>query len=450
MTTRALLCVILVQLSFAAPAAARQTTQALTLEEAKRIAAAQNPAARRALASRDLAEVRERQAYNGVFRPQFGSGLNFSIGRFRRYTAEDFTGQPLENPYYAQATSSSTSQSIGMSMELFSGSRWLELSGARAGVRQSQAALSTELHQVGAEVERRFYRVLLADDAVALEERLAATARERREVQKHRVAAGMALPVDLLGAEIEVLDHESRLEESRGEALKARLQLLDALGMTRDVELELAGTVPEAFDPSHIGADAVVARALRSSPRVQQAEMELENSHLQRRRARAFRWPTVRGNAAYTRNRATAGSDAFFELFPKNWGYDVSLQVSLPVPILRFNENLGIAAAEISHTRVAEDDATTRATLERQVRAAVIDLNNSYRSLESARRRAELSTERARLAMEGNRHGTVSFIEFQQYNDQEAQAHRALLNARVAFTTVLLALEELLGEHLER
>lgn len=454
MKTRAILHVLVLLIVGAAPVAGRQVSPTpsrhLTLEEAKRIARAQSPAARRALTSQELAEVRERQSYNSVFRPQFGSGLNFSIGRFRRYTAEDFTGEPLDQPYYAQATSSSTSQSIGMSVELFSGSRWLDLRGARAGLRQANANLATELQRVDAEVERRFYNVLLADDAVALEEGLTASARDRYAVQKQRVAAGMALPVDLLGAEIEVLEQESRLEALRGEARKARMRLLDALGMTDAVELSLSGAVPEAFDPSGIVEDDVVRQALRSSPLIQQAETDLENSDLQRRRARSFRWPTVGGSARYTRNRATSGTDAFFELFPRNWGYDLALQVSLPVPILRFNENLGIAAAEISHGRVAADVATTRASVERQVRAALIDLNNSYRNLESARLRARLSSERARLALEGNRHGTVTYIEFQQYNDREAQAHRALLDARVAFTSVLLSLEELLGGPIER
>jgi outer membrane protein TolC len=429
----------------AADAAGQQAPRTLTLDEAKRIAWTRNPGVRRAVTDLSLAELRQRQARNNVFLPQFGSGLNFSIGRFRRYTAEDFVGEPLADPYYAEAVSSSTSQRVGISMQLFSIGSWLQLGSAKASVRQSEQSMSVEMHRAGAEVERRFHSVLLADDAVRLEERFTNTARERLEAEKGKLAAGVSLPADMLGAEIEVLDQEMRLEQARGEALKARLQLLDALGITEDVELELVGAVPEAFDPAILADDAIVERSLRSSPQIRQAEVALENSRMQQRSARAFRWPSVSGSASYSRNRSTSGSDAFWELNPQNRGYDIGLQVSVPVPILRFNENLNIQSADLSHARVVEEDATTRASLERQVRAALIDLDNAWRSLQSAVRRAELSAERARLAGEQHRHGTITFIEFQQINDAEAQSQRGLVNSRVGFTNARIALEELLG-----
>jgi outer membrane protein TolC len=431
-------------------AANAQAPRPLTVDEAKQIAWTRNPAMRRALTEQTTAELRRRQAQNEVYLPQVGSSLNFSIGRFKRYTAQDFAGEPLDDPYYAEAVSSSTSQSVGLSMQLFSYSGWLELGSAKTGVRQSEQALKVEMLRTGAEVERRFYRVLLADDMVRLEERFTKTARERLAAEKARLAAGVSLPADLLGAEIEVLDQDTRLEQAQGEALKARLLLLDVLGMTEDVDLQPVGVVPSAFDPSTIDDDSIAAHALSNAPRMQQADMEVENSRLSQRRARAFRWPTVRGSASYSRNRSGQGSDAFWDVNPQNRGYDLGLQVSVPVPILRFNEGLSIRAADIAHDRVLADYDNTRATLQREVRAALIDLNNGWQALESAKRRADLSTERARLAGEQHKHGTITFVELQQINDRDAQSQRALLDARVGFTNALLALEELLGGPVRR
>jgi outer membrane protein TolC len=132
-----------------------------------------------------------------------------------------------------------------------------------------------ETHRIGAEVERRFYAALLADDAVRLEELFTKTARDRLAAEESRLSAGVSLPADRLGAEIELLDQENRLEQARGEALKARLQLLDVLGATDDVELQPIGAVPAAFDPSGISEQSVVERSLRESPRVRQAEMNM-------------------------------------------------------------------------------------------------------------------------------------------------------------------------------
>jgi len=431
------------------PARAQQPRQ-LTLEEAKQIAWTGNPALRGARTNQEAAELERRQAWNNVYLPQVGSSLNFSIGRFRRYTAEDFDGEPLADPYSVEAVSSSTSQSISLSMQLFSYAGWLGLGSARTAERQAEQALDVEMQRIGAEVERRFYTALLADDAVRLEELFTKTARERLAAEEARLSAGVSLPSDRLGAEIELLDQENRLEQARGEALKARLQLLDVLGMRDDIELQPVGTVPAAFDPSSISRDAVVERALREGPQMRQAEMSIESSRMRQRQARAFRWPSVRGSASYSRNRSTSGSDAFWDVNPQNRGYSLGLQVSIPIPILRFNENLSIRAADLSHERTVADYESTRASIERQVQAALIDLNNAWRGLESARRSAALSAERARLAGEQHKHGTITFVELQQINDRDAQAQRAMLNARFGFTNALLALEALLGGPLSR
>jgi outer membrane protein TolC len=440
-----LLVVVLLQLAFAEAASARQTPRTLTLDEAKQIAWTRNPAVLRAQTDQEIAELQRRQAQNDVLLPAFASSLGFGIGRFRRYTAEDFAGEPLPDPYYAEAVSSRTSQSIGVSMQLFSYGSWLALKSARDDVRRSEQAFDTERHRTGAEVERRFYRVLLADDMVRLEERFTETARERLAAEEARLAAGVSLPSDRLGAEIELLDQETRLERARGEASKARLQLLDVLGLTEDTGVQPVGSVPEAFDPSSLAADSIIARVLRAGPTMEQADLDLESSRLRQRQARAFRWPTVSGSASYSRNRSTSGSDAFWDINPQNRGYDLDLRVSIPIPILRFNEGLSIQAADLGHERTVEDHATTRVSVQRQVRAALIDLNNAWRAIETARRSATLSTERARLAAEQHKYGTITFIELQQINDGDMQAQRALLDARLGFADAVLAVEALLG-----
>jgi outer membrane protein TolC len=434
----------------AVEATSAQGPRQITLAEAKQIAWERNPAVRRARTEQTTAELRRRQALNNVLMPQFGSFLNFSLNRFRRYVAEDFAGELEDTAYYAEAISSRASQSLAVDMRLFSYSSWVEWGSARTSVRQSELALNVERLRIGAEVERRFYRVLLAVDMVRLEERLTNTARERLKAEEARLAAGMSLPTDRLGAEIELLDQETRLEQARGEALKARLQLVDALGLTEDTALQPVGALPSAFDPSGLTPDSIIAQAIATAPLMQQAEFAVESSRAQQRRARAFRWPSVSGSASYSRNRSTNGSSAFWDVNPQNRGYALGLQVSVPIPVLRFNEGLSIRAADIGHENVQADYRNTRASLQRLVRAGLIDLNNGWRALASAQRRAQLSTERARLAGEQHKHGTITFVDLQQVNDRDAQAHRALLDARFGFTNALLVLEELLGRPLRR
>src|SRR5690606_16749092 len=104
--------------------------------------------------------------------------------------------------------------------------------------------------------------------------------------------------------------------------------------------------------------------ALLAGPDVRQAEMSIESSDIRRRQARAFRWPTVRGTASFSRNRSVEGSEAFWDVNPRNRGYNVGLSVSVPVPVLRFNEDLNIRSTDISHERAVADLASTRASVE--------------------------------------------------------------------------------------
>ena len=138
---------------------------------------------------------------------------------------------------------------------------------------------------------------------------------------------------------------------------------------------------------------------------------------------------------------------ALFELNPQNRTLSFGLRASLPL-FTRFETSLAIARAEAAADDARHELRAARLALEREVRAALADYRNAYRSLELAERAAELSAERLRMAQERYRLGALSFTELQAVQDRAAAAEREALGARFEAARALVALEERLGRPL--
>jgi outer membrane protein TolC len=82
---------------------------------------------------------------------------------------------------------------------------------------------------------------------------------------------------------------------------------------------------------------------------------------------------------------------------------------------------------------------------EREVRSALIDLQNAYRGVALAERAAELSNERLRLSRERYAIGAISFADLQILINRAAQEERQVINARYAFAASAVTLNERVG-----
>jgi outer membrane protein TolC len=83
--------------------------------------------------------------------------------------------------------------------------------------------------------------------------------------------------------------------------------------------------------------------------------------------------------------------------------------------------------------------------VEREVRSALIDLENAYSGVQLAERSAEIARERLRQGQEQYRLGTLDFTSLQRMIDDVAAAERQVITAYYQFATALLTLEEKVG-----
>lgn len=437
---------------FALPAVLRAQAlpHQLTIAEALRLAHANSPAHRMAVNDAHVASAQVRQAY-GAFLPSLGASLGFSGSSTQTSTGQGDFGEVVGGEERT-VESSSGSQGLSARMTLFDGgARFREVGAARAQEDAAAAAIAAAINQLDAGVRRSYFDAQRAERLIALEERLLASAQDRLDRTERLFRIAAATRVDVLGAQVDVATQEQNLAAARDNARKLRLVLLETIGLPpRDADaFELAEPMPEPFDPATLDVAGLVARALESSPIVLQREAMAVAADRRAGAARAQRWPSISANIGYGRSLREAGKfDAFGQFGAQQSGYSFGLSMDLPL-FSNFRTASAVAQAEAAHEDADETLRAARLQTEREVRAAVIDLENAHRRLELAVQKAELSAERLELATEQYRLGALSFLNLQRVVDETSAAERQALDARYGFVTARVALEEKLGASLD-
>ena len=418
--------------------------QQLSIDEAVKLARSNNPAFQKTLNDVEVAEAGVRQRWGG-FLPSVSADLRFSGFNSSRLTGEDDYGQPIKLPSAVDIKGSQAQQGIGLSMTLFDGGGVLrELSAARAQVTASNARIQGEALRLTGEVTRQYYRAIRAAKLVDVEVQLLASAKERlaRTEQLLRVAGSS--PVDVLGARAEVASQEQAIARAQGEAAKELLLLKEMIGDVGDVEILLTSELPAPVDPAFLQLADLVARAVSSSPEVVAARASVKASDRQAAAARSRRLPSISVNAGYGRNMSLSSYDALFEMNPQNRSFSFGMGVSIPL-FDGFRTSATIAGADATLDDARHDERAAVLRAERQVRAAYIDIANSYKLLELSERKAAISRERLELAQEQYRNGAMSFTDLQTVIDRTGAAEREVVDARAQYASNMSLLEQYVG-----
>jgi outer membrane protein TolC len=175
-----------------------------------------------------------------------------------------------------------------------------------------------------------------------------------------------------------------------------------------------------------------------------QQAAEVERARRSLSTARAARWPTVSGNLSAGRSTSAQDYEAFGELNPPNTSWGFGFTVDVPV----FNRFA--TTAQIGQARAQLDDAEAslreaRLQVEREVRAALIDLESAYTSVQLAEQSARIARSRLEQGEELYRLGSLGYTDLQRMFDDVANAERGVVGAYAQFADALLQLEEKLG-----
>ncbi|HVS09156.1 MAG TPA: TolC family protein, partial [Planctomycetota bacterium] len=357
---------------------------------------------------------------------------------------DDF-GEPVRLDEPLEFQSSSSNQRVGLDLTLFDGgANWNRLGSARASARATEARIAGSWVAVAAAVERAYWDVVRADLLAGLEERLLVAARERLDATEQRLRVASVSPVDVLGARVDVATQELALETARGTTRKARLALLETMGVGGQADFSTPTALPEAFDPAALDGEAVVAAAVRSNPAVLESAAAVEAAEEDADAARGAWWPRLSASLALSRGVSVGSYDALTEFNPENRTLSFGLTASVPI-FDRFQRSQQTASANAAADDARQDRRATALRVEREVREALIDLRNAHRAVLLAEQAADLSAERLELQQELFALGSVQFTDLQRVIEDAAAQERRAVNARYDFERARVTLEERVG-----
>lgn len=396
---------------FAAQGQPRSATNSLTLDDAVRLALANNPLLRASGAELDAATAR-------AFRARKWSNPELELA------AEEW---PLDNG----RGFSDAKQTIGVAQMLpFPGKKSLDRRIGNEGVKLSEAEVESRRTELVRDVKVAFFNALTAMQRLAVAEELFRVAEASAATALKRVDAGAAAYQEQLRAEI--LLEQARVELSNNQrALDlARQDLVTLMGRPDFKDASLVGKLAESADSASL--ESSPAEVVARHSRFRAAQANLDRARLESRRARLDRYPDVRAGVAGGRLGETDESI-------------LELRFSVPLPI--FNNGTGKCREADANLTLAEAELhAVRQQLEREVanaqrhcRAAAAQAAN-YREQILPR-----ANEALRLVRTGFEEGKFGFIDLLDTQRTAAETRLAYQQKLLELNLAQAELEALLG-----
>ncbi len=422
----------------------------LTLDDAIAYALRNSPEHLQRLNDEDVAAAQMRASY-GAFLPTLNLGTGFSGNWSRTVRTTDFFGEPLPAVQPIESSTSGANQGLSWSLTLFDGARnFANIASAKANQRFVEADVVNAANTLRANVARRYYAAVRAEQRIALERQLESFSTDRLDMTERQFRIAAARQTDVLGARSEVAQKRLAVLNAEADARARRLDLLEAMGVAGEPAFALVTELPTAADPAGLDVEALVVRARSNSPRILAAAARTRQADKQASVSRGQRWPSISLSGNY--GRGTSGESGFFGAWGKldldNQSAGLNLNVSLPV-FSRFQTSSQIAQADAAADDARYQERLTRIQVEKEVRAALIELQRTYQALILAEEEASLSSERLELAEQEYQAGVTAFTALQQIIQQNEQAQRAAVDARFNYVTAQINLEERLGGPLD-
>lgn len=443
---------LVMALRITAPAAAQvQVPAELTVEQAIEIALRNNPGHAQVLNDIDVADARVRASY-GSFLPDLTIRSVFSSTFGTSRTTTDEFGRPISEAEALSNTTSNTQQTIGLgSITLFDGGNQFRNVGmAKLERNAAEARISNDANTLRANVIRAYYLVANFEQRIELEQQLLQFARDRLELVQRQFEIAAARQTNLLGAQQEIIQREKNVADAESDVRTRRLELLEVLGISGEPTFRLASELPPVIGPATLDADALVARALENHPNVLQSNANAAVAEKQLSNQRATRLPTISlGLPSYSWRASDDGAfGAWGQGGIPSRSFAFSINASLPL-FTGFSTSANIQESAARAEDLREQARQTRLQVEKDVRAALVELGRAHRNLLVAEELASLSEQRLELAQEEYQTGVITFLDLQQIIQQNDQQQRSAIDARFNFLNARVLLEERLGGPLE-
>ena len=351
-------------------------------------------------------------------------------------------------------------------------SRWA----AQHQEQAAQARYRETIIAVDSQVRQSYYRLLLTRDEIASRDELLAYFRAKMDRVQTRLDAGLARPVELYEAELEVLEEQARINNLQRELRALHLQLFTEIGLVGKRSLrDLAIVGPpyeqlQLLDPGEADLPALIDEARANRPYLAELGWQIGQ---QQQQARSVLWqwlPHVglqltkdfqdtdlgldwRGNGqtwqlvgSARRALARHGLDPALD---QGEGWRVMANVSLP--LFQGGRRLAQGAEEKARLHeLRQDRAETRNLIELEVVEAFYELKNRRENTQILRRRADVARQRLDTVEElfENAMGNLNFDDIRRQRVAVNFAEQSYFTERLAYILAAEELRRILGRAL--
>lgn len=430
-------------LALVGPALGAEGPRPLTLREAVEIALEKSPLLRAAALAVDAAGAEAERARAGFLprldvsegytrsnNPFFAFGAKLDQGRF---TQDDFALDRLNRP----DPLGNFRTSFSLVQSLFQGGRILNgYEQARLDRAATEQVAGRQRQEVIFQVARSYYRLLLAQEELAVTEAAVKAAEANADLARARYEAGLVVESDLLSARVRLAALRQQEIAARNEVPLARSALNDAIGLP----LETGVTTPEKLElrpERHPPGEDLEGLALQKRPDYRQVSLQEQALERALASARGAYLPSIDARAAYELNHfhpVTEGQD--------NWSVGVVLQWNA------FNggaDRARVAEARANLERTRALRQRLRSAIGVQVREASLHLRTARERVSVAETAVAQAEESLRMNRDRYEAGLTTIVDLLASEAALTQARGNLAWSLYDYGVGLAALELSLG-----
>lgn len=420
----------------------------LTLEDAIKVAVANNPQIKRALLSVDDADELVKIAYSEVF-PSVSSSMSYTrnieipVNFIPEIVFDPQNGDPDVLVPVAFGTDNNWQGGFSVSQNIFKGEVFVGLSTSEIFKTVQKENLRATSQQIITQTRVAYYQVLVAKEQLRLQQAQIKRLEQNLKENKSRQSAGLVDEYAVLQLEVQLSNQRPQLIEAEYAVDEAYRNLKVTLGVPIEAGFKVKGNLNE-FDIATEDAVSPENQHLkevdqmnpftfqkrsdewaayiddRGDVRILDARLNLNSKEIKAEQSRFL--PTVTATYNLQWSAAEPAAPNFFENSARF--QTIGLNVNLPL-FEGFSRLANVQRAKIARKDIEEQKRAARLTAKNEIASASEDLNKTFETA-SARKQAlsqaEEGYQRARRRLEN---GIGSQLEV---TDAEVQVRQAEVN----------------------
>jgi outer membrane protein TolC len=306
------------------------------------------------------------------------------------------------------------------------------------GKQAVKRALEAVQLDIELKVRQVFHGVLLAQAFVDVVEQSLAQVERRYELVQEQKAAGVTTRLEVIRANVQVVNTRSQLIQARNQRKLAEENFKLTLGLPLDKTVSIDGRLHAELKSVNI--DQAIATALERRPEIQQIEIQEQIGEKQVKVAKAGNKPMLSTFGNYIFN------DSERQSFDASWNVGVAIQL----PIFDgFATRARVNQARLSLDQIRTNKDQLLDSIKLGAKSAVFDLEAVRKLIEAQEGIVEQAAEGLRIANVQHEVGLITGVELTDVELSHTQAQVNRLQAIHDYIIAVARLERAIGARLE-